>query len=116
MSYFTTNIGDVEIAIMDATPTKSGSRDAFSRPTSATGVNAALGKIENVIDGIEPVLREVAKKGWEVLNTDLVPPDELSMTVGLGYSVEANVWMLGGKSDMTFEVERTWKRKDKPNQ
>lgn len=62
MSYFTTNIGDVEVAIMDATPTKSDSRGGFSSHTSATGTNAALGKIENVIDGIEPVLREVAKK------------------------------------------------------
>ena len=116
MSYFTTNIGDVEVAIMDATPAKSDSRGTFSSTTSAKGTNATLGKIENVIDGIEPVLREVAKKGWEVLNTDLVPPDELSMTVGLGYSVEANLWMLGGKSNMTFEVEMKWKRKDKPNQ
>lgn len=107
--YFTTTIGGAEVAVAGvALPSESGSN--FSRRTGSSGVRKAMDKVEDVLDGMKPVLSGVASKGWEILNSDIKAPDELTLTLGMGYSVETNMWVLGSKADLTFEVEMKWKR------
>lgn len=113
--YFTTTIDDVEVVVFSVSlPTSPKEGEKFSTRTSLSSqANKALGKVEDVMEGMKPVLKGIATKGREILNTDIPGPDELTLTLGMGYSVEGNMWVIGGKSELTFEVEMKWKRPKK---
>ena len=118
--YFKRTIGGTEVAIMgvslpsdfgDDSKTFADSEGDFFTNTSFSGSKKVLEKFDDAMVGMGTVLSEIAGKGWEVLNTDIKAPDELTLTLGMGYSFGANIWVLGGEADLTFEVEMKWKKK-----
>ena len=107
--YFKTTIGGAEVAIAGvALPPDS--EGTSPRRTGSSGIRKAMSRVEDALDGMKPILSGVASKGWEILNSDIKAPDELTLTLGMGYSVETSMWVLGSKADLTFEVEMKWKR------
>lgn len=113
MEYFTTELDGVEVVIKNVPTHDVSTKGSFATRTAAPSAKQAFAKIEDVMDGMKPILNGMARRGADILSTELTPPDELTMCVGMGYSVEANMWVLGGKTEMTFEVEMKWKRKKK---
>ena len=104
MQYVETTIGGAKVLIEDVSAKdRRGMRDAEGGPLQPR-------RVEDLIDRMKPVIAGLASVGEGALSSLPSRPDEVSLTVSMGYDAELDAWLLKGDASLTFDVEVTWKK------
>lgn len=103
--FFETTIGGAKVLVEDMS-TKS--QDYGMRDTAGGSQPPKL--VGDLMDRMKPVIAGLAGMGEEALSTLSKRPDEVSMSVNMGYDTELNAWIFKGDASLTFKVEIKWKK------
>ena len=84
---------------------------AFSDTVKKTADRVTV-EAEKVFDKMRQTLVGIGGKMNEAFRKMPGNPDEMKLTVSMGFSSEAKAWVVEGGSSLDFQVELTWKRED----
>jgi hypothetical protein len=103
--YFETTIGGATVLVQDMSREDQG----WGMSDTAAG-EFTVKHVDDLMGLMKPVIAGLAGMGEEALSTLKSRPDEVAMTVSMGYSTELNAWVLKGNASLTFDVKVTWKK------
>ena len=97
MTYLKTTINDADVVIEDVRLSDCESR----------GIRSA----EDIFAKMTPVLAGIVNSGTEAIVRLDQKPSAVTMTFSMGYSGEAQAWVIKGSGELAFEVGLTWEEK-----
>lgn len=101
-------VEDIEVISpkTEKTPSRADSREKVL--TSTLTGDKLIENIVDIADSLEAIVGAVDK------GMDKVKPDEWSVELNMGFSLEGSAFVAKGKVDSNFKVTAKWVNKDKP--
>lgn len=113
MGIIKTKVGNAEILIETVPVSEINERRHFSGMRDTTAREFIKDSISDhvleVFYGASEAICGIAQE-LEVKMHDIKSPDELTVSFGMALSAEGNIWMIKGGTNMTINVQMTWKR------
>ena len=103
--------------------TKAGSAEVFIETVDSKIQGAFPGmtdtadrvgdKIQDVFESAKDVIRGVVQEFSEIVTWGANSPDEVKVAFSMSLTTEGNLWLIKGGSNMTLNVELTWKQSER---
>lgn len=117
MKTLKTKIGKTDVLVEtietnDITPVTSGvsySR-SFQENIAPFCSHTSAENMKDVFEKANEVIKGMAQELSDSFSKDISQPSEIKVSFGMSLSAEGNIWVIKGGSEVTMNVELTWKQ------
>lgn len=110
MGVVRTNIGNVEVLIETVETEK---QEAFPGMTDTADRNTVSDKIYDAFESAKDVIQGIVGEFSEINALGVNSPDETKISFSMSLAAEGNLWLIKSGSNMTLNVEMTWKQSER---
>lgn len=113
MGIISTKVGNAEVLIETVELSERNRETAFPGMRDTAAHDFVTEHVLNIFDNAREVIRGIADELSSTVAQAVNPPDETKISFGMSLSAEGNTWLVKGGSNMTINVQMTWKRCEK---
>lgn len=110
MGVVRTKIGNAEVLI-ETVETKT--QEAFPGMTDTADRNTVSDKIYDAFESAKDVIQGIVQEFSGIIAQGVNPPDETKISFSMSLTAEGNLWLIKSGSNMTLNVEMTWKQSER---
>lgn len=109
MSVIRTKVGNTEVLI-ETVGTKS--QGLFPGMEDTANSDTIGGKVLNAFESAKEVISGIVQEFSAAVACEVNPPTETKIGFSMSLSTEGNIWLIKSGSNMTLNVELTWKQRE----
>ncbi len=110
MGVVRTNIGNVEVLIETV---ETEMQEAFPGMTDTADRNTVSDKIYDAFESAKDVIQGIVREFSGINALGVNSPDETKISFSMSLAAEGNLWLIKSGSNMTLNVEMTWKQSER---
>lgn len=110
MGVIRTKAGNAEVLIETVGTEKQG---AFPGMTDTADRDTAGERLYNVFESAKDTIQGIVQEFSEVVSRGVHSPDEMKIGFSMSLTTEGNLWLIKSGSNMTVNVELTWKKSER---
>lgn len=110
MGVIRTKIGNAEV-LVETVETRM--KESFPGMTDTADRNTVSDKISDAFESAKDVIQGIVQEFSGIIAQGVDSPDETKISFSMSLTAEGNLWLIKSGSNMTLNVEITWKKSER---